>query len=114
MRSAHALTPFLQAAVLAALFILLSSAQARDGGRQPASAAVLPDFLDPEAPRLRLQHQPLHQGTQLIDEPGDWHAANAAVARFASGHGDILKWEAAQESRPADPETGHHLHGGRP
>jgi hypothetical protein len=33
----------------------------------------------------------------------DWKKSNAAVAQFPRGHADLLKWEQAQEAKPAAP-----------
>lgn len=33
----------------------------------------------------------------------DWKKANAAVGQFPRGHADLLKWEQAQEPKPAAP-----------
>lgn len=36
----------------------------------------------------------------------DWKKANAAVGQFPRGHADLLKWEQAQEAKPAAPSAG--------
>jgi len=33
----------------------------------------------------------------------DWKKANAAVGQFPRGHADLLKWEQANEAKPAAP-----------
>ncbi|CAN7179049.1 hypothetical protein [Polaromonas sp. LjRoot131] len=33
----------------------------------------------------------------------DWKKANAAVGQFPRGHADLLKWEQAQDGKPAAP-----------
>ena len=65
-----------------------------------------------------LQHQPLTASGDIGTQPGDWKAANAAVAEFPRGHGDVLKWEKAQNpttktTEQAAPAHGHHDHGGQ-
>ena len=74
---------------------------------------------DPDAPTLAMQHQPLAAGAAIVNQPGDWKAANAAVGEFPRGHGDVLRWEKSQDnaSGPA-PDSGapahQHHHGGQP
>lgn len=138
MRAAHSLNPFLQAgqgprpalsalatlaslSLLAALGALGTSPAARAQGSPqppPAQSGPMPDFLDPHAPRLLLQHLDLHQSSALMDKVGDWRQANAAVARFPRGHGDIVKWEAARQASREDASgpgaPAHDMHGGRP
>ncbi|MDR0213144.1 MAG: hypothetical protein LBJ15_03965 [Comamonas sp.] len=80
--------------------------------------------LDPGAPTAPLHHQPLPNSGSIVDQTVDWKVANAAVAEFPHGHGDVLKWEKAQAQKqvqvqpapssadsPAPPE--HHQHGGQ-
>ena len=65
----------------------------------PASLAVL----DPAAPSASLHHSTLPPSGNIVAQPGDWKAANAAVAQFPRGHADVLKWEKAQA--PATGKT---------
>ena len=80
----------------------------------PASLAVL----DPAAPSASLHHSALPTSGAIVTQPGDWKAANAAVAQFPRGHADVLKWEKAQSTAPSQatpaPNHQHHQHGGQP
>lgn len=119
MRRAHSLLlPTLAIALLGASW----SAQAADPSAIQASSAVpaRQAVFDPAASTLPLQHLPLAASGTIVAQPGDWKAANAAVAEFPRGHADVLKWEKAQtgkvapastESPPAHPHSGH---GGQP
>ncbi|GGH56453.1 hypothetical protein GCM10010975_15150 [Comamonas phosphati] len=49
-------------------------------------------------------------GKVVVNADGDWKAANAAVARFARGHADIVRWEKNQAGAPEPgmpPATDH-------
>ena len=61
-----------------------------------ASASTSPAVLDPAAPSAPLHHSALPPSGNIVDQPGDWKATNAAVAQFPRGHADVLKWEKAQ------------------
>lgn len=81
----------------------------------PPSLAVL----NPAAPTAALQHSDLPTSGTIVVQPGDWKAANAAVARFPRGHADVLKWEKAQAkvSEKASPTPAHdsaHHSGAKP
>lgn len=81
---------------------------------EPAPASVF----DPAAPTQPLQHPPLPASGPIVDQPGDWKAANAAVAQFPRGHADVVKREksqakAADQAAPDDTHS-HHHHGGQP
>jgi hypothetical protein len=43
----------------------------------------------------------LPTGVELAAD--DWKKANAAVGQFPRGHADVLKWEQAQDAKPAAP-----------
>ena len=43
----------------------------------------------------------LATGVELAAD--DWKKANAAVGQFPRGHADLLKWERAQDGKPAAP-----------
>ena len=68
-----------------------------------ASASASPAVLDPAAPSAPLHHSALPTSGAIVTQPGDWKAANAAVAQFPRGHADVLKWEKAQA--PATGKT---------
>ena len=95
-----------------ALFAGMSALPGIAGQAVPASPAVL----DPAAPSAALQHSDLPTSGTIVAQPGDWKAANAAVARFPRGHADVLKWEKAQApatgktTPPAAPahDSAHH------
>ena len=84
----------------------------------PASASASPAVLDPAAPSAPLHHSALPPSGNIVAQPGDWKAANAAVAQFPRGHADVLKWEKAQSTAPSQatpaPNHQHHQHGGQP
>ena len=61
-----------------------------------ASASSSPTVFDPAAPSVTLHHSALPPSGNIVAQPGDWKAANAAVAQFPRGHADVLKWEKAQ------------------
>ena len=78
-----------------------------------------PAATDPNAPTSALQHPPLASSGSIVDAPGDWRQANAAVAAFTRGHADVLAWEKAQAAPSVDPSTpadpaAKHRHGGQP
>lgn len=90
---------------------------------EPASTSTgvktVPAVFNPAAPTSPLQHQPLAASGAIVTQPGDWKAANAAVAQFPRGHTDVLKWEKAQSAAPghtapAPAHHNHHQHGGQP
>ena len=74
-----------------------------------ASASASPAVLDPAAPSAPLHHSHLPTSGAIVAQPGDWKAANAAVAKFPRGHADVLKWEKAQAkvSEKASPTPAH-------
>lgn len=81
---------------------------------------TLPPMLDPAAPSRPLVAPPLPASATIAEADTDWQATNAAVARFARGHADVVRWEKAQAApapqMPADapPHHGHehdHKHG---
>ena len=84
-----------------------------------ASASASPAVLDPAAPSAPLHHSALPTSGAIVAQPGDWKAANAAVAQFPRGHADVLKWEKAQAkvSEKASPTPAHdsaHHSGAKP
>jgi len=60
---------------------------------------------DPASPVPAAQYSSafagLPKGVELAAD--DWNKANAAVGQFPRGHADLLKWEQAQEAKPAAP-----------
>lgn len=116
MRKAHPLS--LTALVLVATASPLAFAQTTAAQPQASIPAQDNPVFSPSAPTLPLQHQPLAASGAIVAQPGDWKAANAAVAEFPRGHGDVLKWEKAQNpatknTDQAAPAHGHHDHGGQ-
>ena len=114
MRKAHPLS--LTALVLVAAASPLALAQTAPS--QVSTQAQDHRVVSPSAPTLPLQHQPLAASGAIVAQPGGWKAANAAVAEFPRGHGDVLKWEKAQNpaaktTDEAAPAHGHHDHGGQ-
>ena len=114
MRKAHPLS--LMAIVLVAAASPLAFAQTAPS--QVSTQAQDNRVFSPSAPTLPLQHQPLAASGAIVAQPGDWKAANAAVAEFPRGHGDVLKWEKAQgpvtkATEQAAPAQGHYDHGGQ-
>lgn len=114
MRYAH---PFYcTAAAWACLGFALPAAADNSHSHAPqphTSASVF----SPSAPTLPLQHESLPASSTIVGQPGDWKAANAAVAQFPRGHADVIKWEKAQApvtSHQAAPAHGHHQHGVQP
>lgn len=82
-----------------------------------ALTARAADATDPAAPAAPLQHPPLPASGAVVEGPGDWKAANAAVGEFPRGHADIVRWEAARQPAPTAAEPSHHdhhHHGGKP
>ncbi|QMV73459.1 hypothetical protein HS961_11830 [Comamonas piscis] len=69
-----------------------------------SAQTVAPAATDPNAPTSALQHPPLASSGSIVNEPGDWRQANAAVAAFARGHADVIAWEKAQAA-PAAPKA---------
>lgn len=61
-----------------------------------SAQTAAPAATDPNAPTSVLQHRPLAKSGRIVDEPGDWRQANAAVAAFGRGHADVIAWEKAQ------------------
>ena len=99
MRIAHRFTPWC-AAVLAALTVMSPWAWSQ--------TTLNPDWLQPNAPSLPLQHLPLPASGGVEPNTQDWPAANAAVARFPRGHADVLQWEKSQTAaKPAAAGQGH-------
>ena len=83
------------------------------------SASTSPAVLVPAAPSAPLHHSALPPSGAIVAQPGDWKAANAAVALFPRGHADVLKWEKAQAkvSEKASPTPAHdstHPSGAKP
>ena len=116
MRKAHPLS--LTAIVLVVAASPLAFAQTTAAQPQASTPAQDNRVFSPSAPTLPLQHQPLTASGAIVAQPGDWKAANAAVAEFPRGHGDVLKWEKAQNpatktTEQAAPAHGHHDHGGQ-
>lgn len=114
MRKAHPLS--LTTLVLVAAASPLAFAQTAPS--QAITQAQDNRVFSPSAPTLPLQHQPLTASGAIVTQPGDWKAANAAVAEFPRGHGDVLKWEKAQNpatktTDQATPAHGYHDHGGQ-
>ena len=91
---------------------------AAEAATTTASASASPAVLDPAAPSAPLHHSALPTSGAIVTQPGDWKAANASVAEFPRGHGDVLKWEKAQgpvtkATEQAAPAQGHYDHGGQ-
>ena len=91
---------FLSAGRLARLALLVPSLALAQNPPLPAfdfSGAA--DGAAPPAPLVYQGVAPRPAGPTLPAQQlgaQDWRAANAAVARFARGHADIVGWEAAQ------------------
>lgn len=119
MRPAHSFT-------ICALSLAWGMSALPSFAAEPASSSVsaataakaAPSVFNPAAPTPPLQHQPLAASGAIVTQPGDWKAANAAVAQFPRGHTDVLKWEKAQSVLPSQavpaPTHQHHQHGGQP
>lgn len=118
MRQAH---PLSLTAVLLVMAIASPLAVAQDTEASPPATPSQTEnnrVFNPSAPTLALQHRPLPTSGAIVAQPSDWKAANAAVAEFPRGHGDVLKWEKAQNAGPGKaanqaPAT-HHQHGTQP
>ena len=115
MRPAHSFT-------ICALSLVGTISALPSLAAEPFSAATgtraTPAVFNPAAPTAPLQHQPLPASDAIVAQPGDWKAANAAVAQFPRGHADVLKWEKAQSSTPSQvaptpDQHNHHQHGGQ-
>ena len=108
MRPAH---PF---SLTTVVFVMVSASTLATA--QATKPAAPPNVFDPAAKTLALHHLPLPTSGLIVAQPGDWKAANAAVAEFPRGHGDVLKWEKAQANAAGQPNQtaahGHHQHGG--
>ena len=118
MRPAHSLTSFVLALAMGA--VALPSLAAEPPANTTAAENKTAVF-NPTAATAPLQHQPLAASGALVAQPGDWKAANAAVAQFPRGHADVLKWEKTQSAAPghtaptpAPAHHNHHQHGGQP
>lgn len=115
MRPAHSFT-------ICALSLAWGMSALPSFAAEPSSSATgtkaAPAVFNPAAPTALLQHQPLASSGTIIAHPGDWKAANAAVAQFPRGHADVLNWEKAQSALPSQaapvPSHQHHQHGGQP
>ena len=97
MRPAHSLTSFVLALAMGAIALpSLAAEPPLAANTATAAGKTTPAVFNPAAPTLPLQHQPLTASGAIVAQPGDWKAANAAVAQFPRGHADVLKWEKAQ------------------
>lgn len=117
MRQSHSLSLTAIVLVIAAS-CPLAFAQATAAASQTATQAQYLSVLSPLAATQPLQHHPLASSGAIVAQPSDWKAANAAVAEFARGHGDVLKWEksqktATQSTEQAAPVPAHAGHEGR-
>ena len=119
MRQAHPLSLTAMALLMAGVsppVLAQTPEPAPPAARSPANGNRV---FDPDAPTLALQHRALAAGAAIVNQPGDWKAANAAVGEFPRGHGDVLRWEKSQgnASGPA-PDSGapahQHHHGVQP
>ena len=112
MRPAHSLS------TLALLLPVGMSALPSLAAEPPSPSAVTSAAVsNPAAPTAPLQHQALPASGTIVAQPGDWKAANAAVAAFPRGHADVLQWEKAQAAaagQPAPAPAHHHQHGSQP
>ncbi|QXZ08410.1 hypothetical protein KUF54_09850 [Comamonas sp. Y33R10-2] len=103
MRQAH---PFSFKA--AALLIATASSLALAQAPKPAvPTAAEHSVFNPAAPTLPLQHQPLASSGAIVEQAGDWKAANSAVAAFARGHADVIEWEKAQSAANGKTPSAH-------
>ncbi len=122
MRHAH--PPFgtrrcLAAGIAAAAWAMASYSLAQPS--QPAAnlaEAALNDPNSPNAPTAPLHHQAIAASGAIVAQPGDWKAANAAVAAFPRGHADVLQQEKAHAAMHGqavgeEPACPHHP-GSRP
>lgn len=117
MRQAHLFSLTAMSLLVAAASPLAFALSPEPAAQPPATtiptAADIHNVFNPAAPTQPLQHPPLPASGDIVSQPGDWKAANAAVAEFPRGHGDVLKWEKAQSHAPrAEPAHTHeHAHG---
>ena len=119
MRQAHPLSLTAMALLMAGVsppVLAQTPEPAPPAARSPANGNSV---FDPDAPTLALQHRPLAAGAAIVNQPGDWKAANAAVGEFPRGHGDVLRWEKSQgNASGAAPDSGasahQQHHGGQP
>jgi hypothetical protein len=60
---------------------------------------------DPASPVPAARYSSAFAGVATGVEPAvdDWKKANAAVGQFPRGHADLLRWEQAQDGKPAAP-----------
>lgn len=108
MRNAHLVTPWLLGLSLATPWALAQTPPS------PPPAAHATELASGTVAQRPLVHTALPASGALVANPQDWRAANAAVATFARGHADVLRWEAAQTPAPAPTAPGTHQHGGQP
>ena len=66
-------------------------------------APTAPSPLNPAAPSMPMHHHALPASGQVEAGNTAWADANAAVAQFPRGHGDVLRWEAEQAKAAAAP-----------
>ena len=119
MRQAHPLSLTAMALLIAGVsppVLAQTPEPAPPAARSPANGNRV---FDPDAPTLALQHRPLAAGAAIVNQPGDWKAANAAVGEFPRSHGDVLRWEKSQgNASGAAPDSGasahQQHHGGQP
>lgn len=124
MRAAHSslFSSIVFRAMATTLGVVVSLTAAHAQSRDASPSSSSPSITDAHAPTLALEHEALQPAGQIVQQPGDWRAANRAVAEFPRGHADVLKWEAAQpqggaktpaavpKSRPTSHQ--HHMHDG--
>ena len=67
-----------------------------------AQTGTSPAVDDANAPTRALRHLALPPSGEIVQQPGDWRAANETVALFPRGHADVVRWE---EARPRDART---------
>ena len=109
MRQAQTLFLWTLTAALPSLAVAQSSAP-------PKPAAVL----DAATPVAAPHYESLPVSAKIVEQIGDWIAANTAVAQFPRGHADVLRWEKSQAAQKPSPEpptvpSHEHLqHGGQP
>ena len=108
MRNAHLVTPWLLGLSLTTPWALAQTPPS------PPPAAPTTERASSTAAQRPLVHTALPASGPLVASPQDWRAANAAVATFARGHADVLRWEAAQTPATAPTAPGTHQHGGQP
>ena len=120
MRLAHSLPIFALALAFGASALPSLAAEPPATSATSAVAESKAAVFNPAAPTAPLKHQALSASGAIVAQPGDWKAANAAVAQFPRGHADVLKWEKAQLATPGHtapmpaPTHLHHQHGGQP